>query len=226
MHNDKLDQTEVFSLEEGDNYFRRNAAALDHLGTSDHAIGALSHWEDFETGSVCELGCANGWRLALIAERLSSTITRCAGCDVSTEAIQDGRKRWPNLDLVVGSLDESNLLGVFDVVIVSYVFHWVTRDRLADSISAVDHLVRDGGALIIVDFLPDEPCKRRYHHRSDVEIYTYKQDYSACFKSLGFYAELHHQIFSHSSGTDEIPNAQDRAFCSLLRKDLSVYPEV
>lgn len=225
MNERKFDQTDVFSLEEGDNYFRRNVSALDHSRANDHVMTALSQWKDFEVHSVCELGCANGWRLALITEHLSS-IERCAGRDVSAEAIGDGRKRWPGLELGVGSLDEPNLEGPFDVVIVSYVFHWVARDRLAASVSAVDHLVRDGGALILADFLPDSPCKRIYHHRSDVEIYTYKQDYSTCFKSLELYAELHSQVFAHSDWTDGVPDAQDRAFCSLLRKNLGGYQKL
>jgi trans-aconitate methyltransferase len=180
----------------------------------------LSRWTEREqVRSVCELGCGNGWRLASIGERFPA-IQRLAGCDVSAEAIADGRSRWPGLELAVGSLDQPAIQSAFDVVIVSFVFHWVARDRLAASIAAVDALVAEGSALILSDFLPDNPCARPYHHRTDVELFTYKQDYVRCFTDLGLYEELERAVFSHDGGASPI-DEQDRAMCALLRKNLS-----
>lgn len=217
------DQTDIFSAGEGDYWFRRNQASLDGVHGDDHVIAMLSRWTKHEqVRSICELGCANGWRLSAIRERFPD-IQQLAGSDLSREAIADGRRRWPSLELTVGSLDRPGLRGRFDLVIVSFVFHWVARDRLAGSISAVDRLVRDGGALIVADFLPDRPCARPYHHRTDVEIYTYKQDYSACFTDLGTYVEMDREVFSHGGNAGPI-DEQDRAMCALLRKS-SAHPE-
>jgi SAM-dependent methyltransferase len=214
------DQTDIFSADEGDRWFRRNQASLNDAHGGDHVIAMLSRWTEREqVRSVCELGCGNGWRLASIGERFPA-IQRLAGCDVSAEAIADGRSRWPGLELAVGSLDRTAIHGLFDVVIVSFVFHWVARDRLAASIAAVDALVACGGALILADFLPDRPCARPYHHRSDVELFTYKQDYARCFTGLGNYSEIEREIFSHDGLAGPI-DEQDRAMCALLSKDLS-----
>lgn len=216
------DQTDVFSTDEGDNWFRRNAESLNHPVGEDHATAMLLRVADREPiRSVCELGCSNGWRLASIADRIPS-VERAAGSDLSRAAIEDGCRRWPELELGVGSLDSPCIEGEFDAVIVNFVFHWVARSRLAASVAAVDALVRDGGALIIADFLPDRPCARPYHHRTDVEIYTYKQDYSGIFTALGTYAELARDIFSHSGSRAEPIDPQDRAVCVLLRKNLAV----
>lgn len=212
------DQTDVFRRDEGDNWFARNSASLSEDRRDDHVFDMALRWSEQQPAeSVCELGCSNGWRLAALRERMPG-LRRLAGCDVSKAAIADGLARWPGLELSVGSLDEPAIRGNFDLVIVSFVFHWVARERLAASIAGVDALIRDGGALILADFLPDEPCARPYHHRQDTEIYTYKQDYARCFTGLGTYVELEREVFSHggSNGTDMDP--QDRAMCALLRK--------
>lgn len=211
------DQTDAFSQDEGDNWFRRNEAAL-AAPRHDHAIEMALRWNEREPiGSVCELGCANGWRLAALAEALPS-VERLSGSDLSAAAIEDGRSRWPDLDLRIGSLDLPGFDQQFDLVIVSFVLHWVARPRLRASIAAIDRLVRPGGVLILADFLPDAPCARPYHHRNDVEIYTYKQDYTECFTSLGTYAEVERDVFSHAGEPAKDIDPQDRAVCALLGK--------
>ncbi|HEX2673868.1 MAG TPA: class I SAM-dependent methyltransferase [Polyangiaceae bacterium] len=217
------DQTDVFSADEGDHWFRRNVASLKVSHDSDHVIALLSRWNEREAvRSVCDLGCSNGWRLAAIAE-LMPGVDRLAGSDLSSAAIDDGRQRWSQLELAVGTLDRPGLTGPFDVVIVSFVFHWVARERLAASLAAIDELLRDGGVLIIADFLPDQPCARAYHHRTDVEIYTYKQDYARCFTGLGTYEEVERKAFAHSGNSGSAMDPQDRAVAVLLRKDLAAY---
>lgn len=215
------DQTEVFSQDEGDQWFARNRHALG-AAPDDHVTTAARRWSERNPiRSVCELGCANGWRLAALRKALPD-VERLAGCDVSGTAIADGLRRWPELKLTVGSLHQPKVQGQFDLVIVSFVFHWVARERLARSVAGVDALVRDGGALILADFLPDRPCARAYHHRGDVEILTYKQDYAPCFTGLGIYEEAERTVFAHSGSGDPI-DPQDRAACILLRKNLSGY---
>lgn len=217
-----MNQTEVFGRDEGDNWFLRNRAALEAV-KRDRAIDMALRWNQRQPlRSVCELGCANGWRLAVLGESLP-TVDRLSGADLSIAAIEDGRARWPTLNLTVGSLDRPVIAGTFDLVIVCFVLHWVSRDRLAASVSGIDALVRDGGALIVADFLPDRPCARKYHHRSDVEIYTFKQDYTRCFTGLGFYGEIEREIFAHSGSPNAEIDPQERSICALLRKDMSSY---
>ena len=217
------DQTEIFRRDEGDNWFFRNRNHLSSTGSQDAPIVMLERWRGIggSIESICELGCANGWRLAALREAHHG-IARAAGSDISEAAVAEGRRTWPELELAVGSLDRPNVTGPFDVVIVSFVFHWVARERLASSIAAVDELISANGALILADFLPDRPCARRYHHRPDVELFTFKQNYAECFLGLGFYEQLEQSIYAHShKGKTNDP--QDRASCVLLRKDFSLY---
>lgn len=208
------DQTAMFEEGEGDAWFRRNAEALTAERTDDPALAMAKELIGGSAiASLCEFGCANGWRLAA----LSGPVARLAGFDVSAEAVRDGRERWPHLDLRIGVADAPPFDERFDLVIVNFVLHWIGRDRLARTVAAIDAGIRDGGYLILADFLPLAPSKNPYHHRPNDEAYTYKQDYRQEFLALGSYTEISSRIFGH--GADEMSDA-NRAVCSLLRKDL------
>lgn len=217
------DQTDIFRRDEGNNWFLRNRDHLfvDHSG--DVPLTMVERWarDGGSLDSICELGCANGWRLAALRQAYPNT-QRLVGSDISEVAIADGRRAWPSLELAVGSLDEPGVIGHFNLVIVSFVFHWVARRRLARSVAMVDELITDGGALILADFFPDQPCACTYHHRSDLELFTYKQNYAECFLGLGFYEQVDELMYSHSGASGTI-NSQDRAICTLLRKDFALY---
>ena len=216
-----LDQNEVFRSGEGDSWFERNRGQLGTEVAHDRVSEMVRRLAERQPiTSLCEIGCANGWRLALLRQQIGS-LKRLAGADVSHKAIQAGRKQWRDLELQVGSAESPALDGTFDVVVLSFVLHWVDRGKLAASVAAADALLRDGGYLAIADFLPDQPCKRRYHHRQDVDLFTYKQDYRTSFTSLGFYEEVESEVFSHAG--QAVADPQDRAVCALLKKSLATY---
>ena len=218
-----VDQSQIFREGEGDNWFRRNAEHLSADGRDDVVLRAIERAVQSGTTlqSVCELGCSNGWRLAALSG-LYPAIGRLAGCDVSEQAIADGQSRWPQLELAVGPIEDPTMDGQYDAVIVSYVLHWVARQNLSRAIASIDSRVREGGILIVSDFLPDRPAARWYHHREDVRLFTYKQDYAAAFLGLGIYERIDNVIFSHGGMDGEIA-AQDRAQCSVLRKTFETY---
>jgi SAM-dependent methyltransferase len=220
-------QDEVFRSGEGDAWFRRNAASMDAHAGHDWILDTLSHLHGREQlRSVCEVGCASAWRLARLPEALP-TVARRAGFDLSADAIAHGRARDSALDLRVGTASAPPFDELFDVVIVSFVLHWIDRSLLTRSVAAIDSLVAPGGFLVVADFLPDSPCRRRYHHRDDVALYTYKQDYAAAFTATNLYRELSRSVFHHSAtqGMLEAADEGDRAACVLLHKPVLAYPE-
>lgn len=225
-----IDQNLIFQKGEGDAWFRRNASTLGTFSKADPAqllLGQLDLSRQGMISSVCDIGCANGWRLSQIREGLPN-VRRLCGFDVSEAAVANGLSHSSGLDLRVGGIDEPPFAEQFDLVIVSFVLHWVDRQRLARAIASVDSLVAPNGLLLISDFYPDRPCARRYHHRRDVELYTYKQDYVGSFTALGLYRELSRLTFSHDqSGLLVGPAAdQDRAVCALLHKHPDAYPVI
>jgi SAM-dependent methyltransferase len=221
-----------FAVGEGDNWFKRNRDYLGRLGKIDWPIHLLERFDRRGTiGSVVELGCSNGFRLARIKREILPH-ARCVGIDASREAIGDGAALYPELELHQGVLASPPVEGSFDLVIVNYVLHWVDRSTLSRSICAIDGLVRDGGLLILGDFQPDYPQRRRYHHLPDDELFTYKQDYPALFTTLGLYKEVARLTYDHDSadatdGSLALAASSSRGVCALLHKSLNAfYPEV
>lgn len=216
------DQDVIFAQSEGNAWYRRNAAKLGSVDRPDALLDMarlLPAARREAIRSVCDIGCANGERLARFA-RLLPNATRLCGFDASSEAVAAGMARFEGLDLRPALADSPPFEGPFDLVTISFVLHWVDRKRLARTIAAVDGLVADGGLLILSDFLPDQPCSRRYHHRQDVELFTFKQDYSAAFSGLGLYREIGRHIFSHDAAGVELDGSEDqaRAMCAMFVK--------
>lgn len=221
-----LNQDTYFFHVEGDAWFKRNKDAL--------AAGKKTDWPEFLLGmiqhpsdlaKVLELGCANGWRLNALQQKLDVGRARCVGVDASAEAIEAGKQQFPRLTLLRGVLTDVPLQEEFDLVIVNFVLHWVDRSTLARSVSEIDRLVRDDGLLILGDFLPDAPQLRPYHHAKDQAIYTFKQDYAKIFEALGTYRELARVTFNHDAPSSDIrtADASNRGGCILLKKSLQGY---
>lgn len=220
-------QDNVFRETEGDAWFRRNSQALasSEADPVSDVLRQLAPPLLSNARSVLDVGCANGWRLARLRGLLPEA-TEFFGFDASEAAILAGRASAPQLRLEVGLVDQPPFARSFDLVIVSYVLHWIDRSRIAHAIAAIDGLVVPGGLLVVVDFLPDRPCARRYHHREDVEMYTYKQDYPAAFTGLGLYREIARHVILHGGTQQGIAPApdQERAVCSVLHKPTDAYP--
>jgi SAM-dependent methyltransferase len=220
-------QDDVFRGGEGNAWFRRNEISADVDARYDPILEALSRLQSREQiGSACEVGCASAWRLARLPEALPN-VSRRAGFDLSEDAIRHGQQRDARLELRVGGASAPPFDEQFDLVIVSFVMHWIDRSLLTKSISAIDALVAPGGYLALSDFLPDSPYRRRYHHRDDVALYTYKQDYAAAFTASHLYREISRSVFHHADARGGLQAADDsnRAACVLLHKPSQAYPE-
>lgn len=224
------DQEKTFSQGEGDAWFARNRLGLgkQRVDWPTRLIAEIEGRDGMH--AVCELGCANGWRLEGL-RALFSPDCRFSGMDASHEAIAAGSAMYPSLDLRHGILSEVPFRDLFDIAIVNFVLHWVDRNLLAACVSEIDHLVKPGGYLVLGDFLPDGPTRRHYHHLPDDDLYTYKQDYARVFTSLGFYEERRRVIYSHdhleisSIDGDVMIDPNDRAAVSVLRKRYDIYRE-
>ncbi|MFK8773093.1 MULTISPECIES: class I SAM-dependent methyltransferase [Aeromonas] len=81
-----MDQKNVFMAREGNEWYERNKSAI--LGKTldnDPIFKALAYL-GCKPARILEIGCANGWRLAQLAEHYGA---RCYGVDPSASAIQD-----------------------------------------------------------------------------------------------------------------------------------------
>jgi SAM-dependent methyltransferase len=211
-------QDQIFVAVEGNNYFKRNKSAMERFDPEADFPLRLMELYHLRPRSVLEVGAANGFGLAVIAERYSA---RVVAVELSMEAILDGRAKYPSVEFIPGEAGAIPLQEMFDLIIVNFVFHWIDRANLLRSVAEVDRLLVDGGFLIIGDFLPSNLIKVRYHHLAEQEVYTYKQNYAATFPASGLYHPLCLKSGDHSSQTlTEAVGEDKRIGVWLLRKML------
>lgn len=228
-----MNQENAFLSGEGNAWFARNQSALKSNEVKDFISPLVDQAQvSSQLRRILDLGCSNGWLLQRFFTRLALggvVGIEAVGYDISVDSIRDGSKSYPDLLLRCGSassmgFDERN----FDLVILNFVLHWIDRSLLSQVVRNVDLAVRDGGYLAIADFNPALPCRRRYKHRCDVELFTYKQNYVGIFTGLGTYETVSAIDFNADTGKVIVDGAcedQSRARSALLRKSLDhFYP--
>lgn len=173
-------QRDAFLAGEGDAWFRRNPA--DDGQSDPRDVLVASHVRP--SSSVLEIGCADGRRLAAIAARVPAA--RYVGIDPSAEAVEEGNRLHPDLDLRIGTADTLPFEAEFDVVIVGFCLYLCDRALLPRIVSEVDRVLQDGGTLVVTDFDPRYPRRRLYRHHPG--LWSYKMDYGAPFLSFPSYS--------------------------------------
>jgi SAM-dependent methyltransferase len=199
-----MSQDAVFRQGESDRYFQRNQKALSAEGLAEHdPIMQVLQAAAVRPHSALEVGAANGYRLEALRQQ---TGCRATAVEPSAAAIASGN-------------------GEFDLVIASFVLHWVDRARLFETAAALDRVLADGGRLVISDFLPEHPQRVPYHHRPEGDVWTYKQDYAAFWAASAVYSVEDRRVYDYR--THELSDAappEQRFAVSLLRKNLKNYP--
>ncbi len=223
-----ISQEEYFSSTGGDDYFERNAV---EQGTPQRSLmayellnalpsGALPH-----DGRAAVLGGAAGGEAAALSELLPGW--KLANVDVSARAIEFGKVAFPEIDhhclsIATAMPDLHTAIGEQDLVFVVGVMLWLDRKHLARAIANIDGSLRDGGHLLISDYLPS--TRRKNPIRYSPKHYTYKQDYSAPFLSLGTYelVAMNTRVTAHP---EDLDTDERRGASHLLRKNLTeLYP--
>jgi SAM-dependent methyltransferase len=180
----QLNQGEIFAGSECDRWYSRNRTALEKLDLDNDFPLRVMELYRLRPRRVLEIGASNGFRLAAIAERYGA---ETVAVELSAEAVLDGQAKYPEVKFVRAPSHEIPLDEPFDLVIVNGVFCVVDRAQLLRSVAETDRLLKDGGHLLLGDFLPANLLKVRYHPLMDQKLYTYKQDYAAAFMASGLY---------------------------------------
>lgn len=206
-------QDEIF-LTEGDSWYQRNKSALAMKGQDRIADYVRAH--KLGQKAILDIGASNGWRLNLIAP---STNAELHGIEPSSDAVKDGNELFPRLKLTQGVSHDLSAYkdAFFDLVIVSFVFHWIDRARLLRTISEIDRVLSDFGHLVIQDFDPGFACKTAYHHLPDQSVFTYKQPYWEIFTASRMYSTVASQEFAHDDSVAEF-NANNLCKMVILQK--------
>lgn len=164
-----IKQSELFLQGAGDAWHERNR---DKPRVPDPVLGAIEACK-LQPKTVLELGCGNGWRLAEI-DRLYKPL-HLAGYDTSERATQE--RLIPNVfqNDALAALEKIKA-GFYELVIFGFCLYLVDREDLMMIAAHADRVLKDGGHIIIHDFIPDKAHKRPYAHKEGV--WTYKEDYS------------------------------------------------
>lgn len=171
-------QRDIFSSVEGDNWFLRNKDTLnDSKSKATYAVVKALDALPLTITSTLEIGCSSGQRLAAIIDRFGG---KGAGIDPSTAAIASAKESFPDFDVKVATADklpfEDNS---FDLVVFGFCLCLVDPVDHFKAVAEADRVLRDGGTLVINDFLEPIPYYNDWHHQADCKCY--KMEYSRYF---------------------------------------------
>lgn len=213
------DQAVEFANGEGDRWFARSRTAGAGYSIDDDDMVARLLDLPFAPERIVDLGCGAGDRLAALCRHYGAA---GLGIEPSADAVAHARQVHPGIDWRVGTMESRAAADIesADLVVVGGVMCWIAREQLMDAVANIVRPLRPGGVLALGDFLPDVRQRRRYHHRDDVDLYTWKMDYTGLFLATGLFRVLDRTAFDYASALDQpTPGAEaDRYEFSLLER--------
>jgi predicted TPR repeat methyltransferase len=108
---------------------------------------------DGDLGRVLEIGCAVGSFTEVLAPRASELL----GIDVAPGAVQRARQRLagqPHVRLETRTIPAEFPDETFDLIVASDVLYYLSVRDLRASVTLIDEALDEGGALIVVHYLP------------------------------------------------------------------------
>lgn len=213
-------QKDAFLAYEGDNWYLRNKE-FQYIPENDVVIKVLKEYS-LSPNRTLEIGSSTGYRLHAIASILKRG--EVVGIEPSAEAINHGRRIYPEVTFVQGTADEMSTFAScsFDLVIIGFVLYVVDREALFKVIAETDRVLKDGGILMIIDFFSQKPIRNPYEHIADIKAFAFKQNYDEIFTASRIYHLFDKRSMSHTSkGYDLTADYYDKYSLTTLRKDLS-----
>jgi len=220
MNNNTLKN--AFVTYEADAWFDRNVDVLEGYDPTKDIILKIFNDYGLTPNNVLEVGCSYGYRLNAIKNILPNS--KVVGIAASSKAIEYGKDKYLNLDLLNYTADDLSSFGdeYFDTIIIGFVFYVVDRSLLLKVVAEIDRVLKNGGNLIILDFYSTAPSKNPYQHIKGVEAYSYKQKYEETFLASKLYLEV--GKYTQNQFSKKLDNSSDyynQNSYSILKKDIS-----
>jgi trans-aconitate methyltransferase len=210
-------QDVIFWQSEGDRYYRRN------MHNFSPKFDVPMQLVPGHPQRILEIGCAHGPRLGALHEKYEC---ECVGVEPSEEAVHAGKSLFPNVTFVRATAADIPLKDPFDLVIVHFVLHWISREKLLRSLAEIDRLTSK--YLIIGDFMAEEPRKREYHHLKGQGVFTYKQNYAQFLVDSCLYKlekQLIYPFYTTVKGKQVFDTDGSKGVCTLLKKEQTYIEE-
>lgn len=215
------DQTEVFLENEADEWFKRNFLSESKQDREkDLALKFLMDL-DLNGKRVLEVGCADGWRLDDLKKIFSCSVI---GIEPSEMAIKEGKNRHPSVDFLRGTaaniqVDDASV----DVLISGFCLYLCDRSELFKIAYEYDRVLKNGGIIVITDFISNFPYKNTYSHLSG--MFSYKMDYGSMFTWNPAYSIALMKNVDMTTISIDGNNPDNKITLTVLKKDNDVaYP--
>lgn len=180
-----MKQAQYFYHGGGTAWLERNRDKL--TGENDPVMEALAKAK-INPNSVLEIGCSNGWRLKLLEKKY-----KCATTGVEPTPLTAGNiLRGMAHNLPINQL-------TFDLVIYGWCLYLCDREDLFQITAEGDRVLQEDGYLLIYDFHPEFPHKRKYKHREN--LFSFKMDHSKLWLANPSYSL--YRRYMHGASNDQ-----------------------
>ena len=173
----------LLKQKEANKYFKRNFKLL-YNTKNDSGILDLCKIINIKPKSILEIGCANGIRLHEYQKTLMSRVNY--GIDISSLAIEDGKKRYKKLKLIrLSSLDLSKIKIKFDLIICGFFLYMLDREEIFNQFNLIYKKLNENGHLIIEDF--DPLFKHTNNSIYNKNLKSFKMNYDRFLEESGLF---------------------------------------
>ncbi|MHC5063813.1 MAG: class I SAM-dependent methyltransferase [Planctomycetota bacterium] len=211
-----MKQRDIFLSGEGDRYFSRNPLVLDDLRELDSADPVLQELRKLDSRfrTTLEIGSGSGWRLGLM--QASGMAEFCVALDPSAEALQAGRKNFPDIHHLRGTAEQLPFRGgTFDLIVFGFCLYLCDRGDLPRIAAEATRVLPLGGLAVTFDFHSPVPTSLPYEHAEGV--ISYKMDYSSIFMDTGAFVLEQQAIFPYPNSRPR-EDAGDNLAVTLMRR--------
>jgi ubiquinone/menaquinone biosynthesis C-methylase UbiE len=217
----------IIKSKEADNYFKRNLkfynSVSEKRGEDDYRIIDLIKTNRIKPKSILEIGCANGIQLNQYQEILNTKVNY--GIDLSSKAINSGKKKFKKLKLLKLSSLEINKIKInFDLIICGFLLYLLDREYIFGQFDLIYKKLNSNGYLIVQDF--DPLFKHTNTSKHNKNLKSFKMSYDNFLEESGLFKMIY-KIKNSTTSTDKRKFKSDDISLTLFKKIdfVSVYPE-
>jgi len=166
-----------------DNWFLRNFDKTSYSLLDKKIINLIKN-NDLKGNKILEIGCSDGTKLFQYSKLLMSKIN--FGVDLSKKAIDYGKKKYKNLDLLnISSLEIDKIKYNFDIIICGFFLYQLDREYIFEQFDLIFNKLNKNGYLIIYDFDPLFNHTNIDHNHKN--LLSFKMSYDEFLKGSGLF---------------------------------------
>jgi len=172
---------------EADDFFLRNIKHY-NKNSFDEKIINLIKTNNLKAEKILEIGCANGKYLNQYSKLLKSK--KSYGVDLSKKAIEYGKRKYKNLNLLkISSLEIDKIKLNFDFIICGFFLYQLDRELIFNQFDLIYKKLNKNGLLLIVDF--DPLFKHSNINFNKKNLISYKMSYDNFLVESGLFEILY-----------------------------------